>query len=857
MLMLYRHFFLLTISMLAISFASRSLLAQEKFVPPSSGRVTYNFNPGWKFIKHDVTGSEAPAFDDAKWENVSTPHTWNDVDSYDEHIARGGEVTLYMGPARYRKHFKLPAAAEGSRIILEFEGLRQAAKFWVNGKPVGKHEDGITAFGLDITDAVTFGDKENVLAAWVTNVTNYQEEATGVVFQWESKDFNPNFGGINRNVRLHIIPPIHQTLPLLNLGTTGVYVYATNHDVPGKKATLNIESQVRNGSTGTAVVELSTIVVDADGNTIATFKSEPYDMANGETTLIKATGPLTNVRWWSTTDPNLYDVYTILNVAGKVVDVNKVTTGFRKTAFKGGAGTGGVYINDQFTWLTGYAQRSTNEWAAIGAAYPDWLHDWDMKFVAAGHGNYMRWMHVAPKKQLSDACDRVGIVQVCPAGDKEANPTNPIQWDQRMEVMRRTMIYFRNSPSILFWEAGNNAIAPERLQAMVDLRKQLDPSGGRVMGTRHGDNSVLAQADTHISEYYGVMIAQDRSTEALANPNAIFRGFSYERRDLAPFIETEDFRDEALRTYWDDFSPPHFGFKKGPNDTYNWNSETFCLAAATRYYAYWSHRITLNDPKMARWSAYASIIWSDSLQLGRNPDTEVARSSGKVDGVRIPKQAYFVYRVMQNPKPDIHIIGHWTYPAETKKTMYVAANNVSSVELLINGKSVGKNGNPKDGYIYAFPDVAFAAGTIKAVAYDKDGKPVVEHELKTAGPAAAIKLTPYSSPTGLMADGADIAFFDFEVVDADGNRCPTDQSRFDFELTGPAIWRGGVNEYTPGSINNKYLNTECGINRVFVRSTLTPGAITLTATREGLPKATINIESKPIAITGGLIRVTP
>src|SRR6185312_4252918 len=111
-------------------------------------------------------------------------------------------------------------------------------------------------YGIDITEAVQFGDVDNVLAVWITNVTGYKEGATGVVFQWESKDFNPNFGGINRNVRLHILPKIYQTLPLLNgLGTEGVYVYASDYDVPGKKATLHIESQVRNQSGDQAAVD--------------------------------------------------------------------------------------------------------------------------------------------------------------------------------------------------------------------------------------------------------------------------------------------------------------------------------------------------------------------------------------------------------------------------------------------------------------------------------------------------------------------------------------------------------------------------------------------------------------------------
>jgi beta-galactosidase len=138
-------------------------------------------------------------------------------------------------------------------------------------------------------------------------------------------------------------------------------------------------------------------------------------------------------------------------VDGKTVDANKLTTGFRKTEFKGGAGTGGVYINDRFTYLKGFAQRSSDEWAGLGGAYPDWMHDLNAKLIRDSHANYVRWMHIAPQPVDAEAAARYGIVQICPAGDKERDAVGR-QWEQRLEVMRDTMIYLRNNPSILFWK---------------------------------------------------------------------------------------------------------------------------------------------------------------------------------------------------------------------------------------------------------------------------------------------------------------------------------------------------------------------------------------------------------------------
>ena len=200
--------------------------------------------------------------------------------------------------------------------------------------------------------------------------------------------------------------------------------------------------------------------------------------------------------------------------------------------------------------------------------------------IHADHGNYIRWMHVTPQKVDVESCDRFGIVEVAPAGDKE-RAAKGRQWEQRLEVMTASMIYLRNNPSILFWEAGNNGLPAAQLQQMVDLKKKWDPHGGRAMGCR----TLNDRAATPIAEYFGVMIGQDARTDELKTPTDMFRAYSAERRDRAPVIETEDFRDEGARRYWDDYSPPYFGFKKGPKDSYGWNSETFALAAAARYHA--------------------------------------------------------------------------------------------------------------------------------------------------------------------------------------------------------------------------------------------------------------------------------
>lgn len=835
-------FILLALILAASAFVSAG--AAPVYSPPDSPHVVSSFNRGWRFIRRDVAGADRAAFDDSQWQEVSTPHTYNDTDTYDELISHsGGERHQYMGIAWYRKHFTLPSTAQEGKVFLEFEGLKQAGRFWINGQFAGKYENGITPCGLDLTPFVKFGGADNVLAVKVDNGNNYVEEATGVGFEWMGRAFNPNYGGLNHDVWLHLTGKVYQTLPLYeNLQTTGVYIYPSHFSISGHACDLAVESQVRNESPERPPITLSVAVVDAEGVLRAEFHGEPIVLAGGGMETFSIKGRLTNAEFWSDVHPALYDVYSILSVNHRVVDVQKIKTGFRETQFKGGAGRGGVYLNGRFVYLTGYAQRSSDDWAGLGQAYPDWMHDFNAQLIRASHANFIRWMHIAPQRVDVTACDKAGLVEVCPAGDKERDAEGR-QWEQRLGVMRDVMIFYRNNPSILFWEAGNTVINPRHMAEMVALRKQWDPSGGRVIGCRGNSDNAANAAVTPMSEFYGVMIGQDRRTDELTGYDALFRGYSAARRDRAPLIEMEDYREEAARRFWDNFSPPFYGFKKGPDDAYALNSESFCLGAAARYHAYFINCISNTNPLHAKWSGYASIYWSDSNADGRQDSSEVARVSGKVDSVRLPKEAYYVYRVMQNPAPDIHIIGHWSYSQGTVKPIYVAANHCESVELLVNGASRGRCASPQNGYIFEFPAVPFAPGEITALGRAGD-KVVARDEIESAGPAVALKLTPHCGPEGLKADGSDVAFFDVEAVDAHGRRCPTDEARVDFKLEGPAIWRGGYNSGKTNSVNNLYLDTECGVNRVAIRSRMTPGPITLTATRPGLAPAVVSLVSR-------------
>ena len=117
--------------------------------PPRSGRTKYNFNSGWRVLVGDPKTAEAVDFDDSGWKTATTPYAWNEDDAFRKSIA-----DLPTGVAWYRKHFKLPPGSAGRKVFLEFEGIRHGGEFYLNGKLIGRHENGVMAFGFDISDDV-------------------------------------------------------------------------------------------------------------------------------------------------------------------------------------------------------------------------------------------------------------------------------------------------------------------------------------------------------------------------------------------------------------------------------------------------------------------------------------------------------------------------------------------------------------------------------------------------------------------------------------------------------------------------------------------------------------------------------
>jgi beta-galactosidase len=824
---------------------------------PAFGREVFDFNADWRFLRGDAPGAAAPGFDDSSWSVVSTPHTFNDIDTFDNWSMPGhrGEQEQWSGRTWYRKSFSAPNEWHARKVFIEFEAARQVAEVYLNGQLLGTHKSGFSPFGFDLTPHLLVGER-NVLAVMVDNrfmkdpldaeaaaavaaatdvsggrstanpnlrqlhtsinetIPDRLEDLQADQIPWNNPHWHPAHGGLYRNVRLHVMDRLHIELPLFSfLQTAGPYAYATG--ISSQSAQVSVEVPLRNNRAAAEEVVVFVQVVDTTGRTVLALDT-PATLVPGERVTVKVAGRLDAPHLWEPAYPHVYRVVLEVRSGTTPIDRTEIPLGVRSVRWDVASG---LILNGQRLKLRGWGQKSTNEWPGLGAALPDWLQRYTLALMRAAGGNFVRWGHTAAGPSQIKAADDLGLVTLQPGVDGE-HDTVGAAWELRAATFRDVIVYYRNHPSILIWEGGNQKVSREHAHELRALMDRWDPHGGRAYAHR--------RADLITAEFMDVGIGTEGGREIAS----------------LPVVEGEYNREESPRRVWDQASPPDFGYPAAKGMTYQLTSEQFAVNQVEHY---------VKKIAAPEHGGGANWIFSDSTSGGRVP-AEVARASGEVDGVRLPKEAYEVCRVLFREDPQVHIIGHWSYPPKTKKTVYVASN-AETVELLVNGRSLGRQkaaADPLDParYLFTFVDVVFEPGELQAVA--RRGDEVVAQKAKrTAGVPVALRLTPIIGPDGFRADGADVVLFDVEAIDARGERCPTFEQRVSFAVEGPGVWRGGYNSGRPDSINHLHLGLEAGINRVAVRATREPGLIVVRATADGLRPGEASVQARRPAIEDG------
>ncbi|WP_295172983.1 glycoside hydrolase family 2 protein [uncultured Brevundimonas sp.] len=449
---------------------------------------------GWRFVREDVQGAQAPRFDDGAWSSVVVPHTYNAADSgIGGAKARGEpEGVYYRGPAWYRLSLN-HAAEPGKRYYLHFGGATLKADIFLNGRAIGTHEGGYAAFRYDVTDALRAG--RNLLAVRVDNARNTRYAPL-------NGDFNI-FGGLYREVKLIEAPDLH--IDLLDHAGPGLHVRTAS--LADGQADIAARILVKNDRRSSAQFEVVTRIIDADGATVAESRT-PTTLAVGGGQAVEQTLRLAEPKLWEgRRSPYLYQVKTEILVDGQPIDSAQAPLGVR---------TVGLNAQGQFT-LNGqpYALYGANIQMPTrfgkGPIVTDAEIDEDMKIMADMGVTALRLAHMQHPPRVYEEADRLGILLTTevPLID-DMDPSDHFR-ENLVQQMRELIAQTDNHPSVGLWGIGNELrtsgdAANRLLAALQSTAKELDP--GRPTTYAHccldDDDSIAQHSDTvSYNRYFG------------------------------------------------------------------------------------------------------------------------------------------------------------------------------------------------------------------------------------------------------------------------------------------------------------------------------------------------------------------
>jgi beta-galactosidase len=675
---------------------------RKSSAPSSDRRVDTNLNLGWSFQRADVTGAEETAFDDSAWTTLDLPHTWNALDGQD-----GPATPYYRGIGWYRKHYTVPSALEGQRLYLQFDGANILSDVFVNGKAAGSHAGGYAAFRFDVTDLVMYG-ADNVIAVKVNN-------AAGADLNHELVPGSPTvnvpplsadytfFGGLYRSVHLLSTPPL--AISPKDFASSGVYVKQTN--VSAASADLTITVKLSNDGDRTRTLELEATVLDAVNapvvSTMATQTVSAHD--TGDAILSAA---LKNPHLWDgLSDPYLYSVRVDLLDGESALDSVTVPLGVRSYGLDASTG---FTLNGKAFGLHGVNKHQDHE--DKGWAIADSDTDADFSVIREMGATAVRLAHYQHAQHTYDVCDRAGLVVwaetpvINRINDTPEFAANAEQ--QLTELIRQNY----NHPSIVFWSVGNETTlrggpSPDALVAhLASVVTTEDPtrlSAYAADGTAT-DSPVNFHGQAHgFNEYqgwYGSHVA-DFGTWADANHAA---------HPAAPVGITEYGAGASIDEHTADATALDTGENHTngahPEEYQSYYHEGYWVQLQARPYIWGTFVWALFD--------FASDTREEGMSAGLNDKGLVTFDR------RTKKDAFYWYKANWSAETFVHINSRRFATLPKSSNTIVVYSNAGTVELELNGSSLGTRIAPNHRFVWE--NVAWV-----------DGANVVEASATSAG----------------------------------------------------------------------------------------------------------------------------
>jgi len=813
------------------------------------------FNQNWHFkLNANAKDAVKPDADVSSWKKLDLPHDWsiyNDFDHDSPAQNEGGQ--LNGGDAWYRKTFKLDEEDLNKNVRITFDGVYMDSQVYVNGQLVGHYPNGYNQFSYDITDYLHKDGRENVVAV---HAINKQPSS-----RWYSGS------GIYRDVTLQVTDKVHTEkngttiltpdLEKQQNGKVDTHVTSKIVNTDDKDHEILAEYQIieRNGQAVTDLVRTASQVLKAH-----------------QSASLNAILQVDKPKLWTVNSdkPALYELVTRVYRDGQLVDAKKDLFGYR---YYNWTPNEGFSLNGERIKFHGVSLH--HDHGALGAEENYKAEYRRLKQMKDMGVNSIRTTHNPASEQTLQIAAELGLLVQEEAFDtwyggkkqydygrffdKDATHPDAKKGEKWSDFDLRTMVERgKNNPAIVMWSIGNEIGEADgkprslaTVKRLVQVIKVVDKTRYVTMGAdkfRFGDGSGDHEKIANELDAVGFNYSEDNYKKLRAkHPNWLIYGSetSSATRTRGSYFRPERELVHSNQAY------RHYEQSDYGNDRVGWGK------TAT---ASWT--FDRDNPGYA-----GQFIWTGTDYIGEptpwhNQNQTPVKSSyfGIVDTAGIPKNDYYLYQsqwVSAEKKPMVHLLPHWNWENPTLKENVADADgnipvraysNAASVELFLNGNTLGKKTFTKkqtsDGRTYqegAKPNelylewkVAFEAGTLEAVARDEAGNIVARDKIVTAGEPAGVRLV--KEEHAIAADGKDLTYIYYEIVDSKGNVVPTANNLVRFQLHGQGQIVGVDNgeqasrerykEQADGSWIRKAFN---GKGVVIVKSTEQAGKFTLTA----------------------------
>jgi len=785
--------------------------------PAAAQRSTLDFDRGWRFHLGDLSGAEAPGFDDSGWRTLDVPHDWSIEGQFsDTNPAGAGGGALPGGVGWYRKAFSVAQRDAGELVFVEFDGVYRNSQVWINSHYLGKRPYGYSSFRYELTPHLRYGRERNVIAV---RVDNSQQPNS----RWYSGS------GIYRHVRLVMTDPVH-------VDQWGTYV--TTAEVSSGSARVTLRTTIRNASHTDQAITLRTLVYDAAGNEVAAASSDGRIPADSLTEIAHEL-VVRNPMVWSVERPYLYRAVSRVTCRSQLCDDYTTSFGVRNFAFDVDRG---FILNGQRLKIRGVCLH--HDLGALGAAVNTRALERQLQIMKEMGVNAIRTSHNPPAPELLDLADRMGVIVLDEAFDmwkKEKTKYDyHLDWDSwhvrdLSDMVRRD----RNHPSVLMWSIGNEVMeqwtngdttAIPIARELAGIVRRLDPT--RPI-TSANNNGSPANPLFHAGALD--LLGHNYHHEAWPNLPAQFPGEKLIITEAMSALNSRGVYEQPSDSVASYATP--YVKDSGPQPNKNYR-----LSSYDDRKAFWG---SLHEESLRLFERYPFLsgmfIWSGFDYLGEpTPYDWPARSSyfGIVDLAGFPKDPYYLYQSVWTDRPMLHVFPHWNWtPGDTIDVW--AYTNADEVELFLNGTSLGVKRKQGDVF-HLMWRVAYAPGTLRAVAH-KGGAVMATAEVKTAGPPVRVALAPDRSE--LRADGDDLSFVTVQVLDRAGIPVPTAEQVVRVRVSGDARIVGVDNgdQISHASFKADRVNLFNGKALVILRAGERAGTATLTAEGEGLEPAALRI----------------